>query len=119
MPPFPITAVCKKLQTELNDRYGPLPDEVHSLLSIAEIRISCAKLQIVSLKERKGLVQIAFGRVSLISVDKLMQLIRSSGGRVRLDPKRPDGLLLETGNISLKEKSLFIQEQLEVLVSEG
>ncbi len=106
----------EELHAELHDRFGPLPDEVHSLLSMAEIRIICKKLKVANLKERKGTVHIQFARVSLISVDKVMKLIDSSAGRVKLDPAHPDSLLLETGDVGLKEKSAFIRERLGALI---
>lgn len=109
-------ADLERLHTELHDRFGPLPDEVHSLISMAEIRVICRKLKVTKLKERKGNVQITFGKLSLISVDKVMNLMKTGGGRVKLNPARPDGLLLETGDVGLKEKSEFIRERLEALL---
>lgn len=106
----------ERLHAEMHDRFGPLPDEVHSLISMAEIRIICRKLKVTNLKERKGNVQITFGKVSLISVDKVMNLMKTAGGRVKLNPARPDGLLMETGDVGLKEKSEFIKERLEALL---
>ncbi len=106
----------ERLHAEIHDRFGPLPDEVHSLISMAEIRIICRKLKITNLKERKGNVQIIFGKVSLISVDKVINLMKTAGGRVKLNPARPDGLLMETGDVGLKEKSEFIKERLEALL---
>lgn len=106
----------ESLHTELHDRFGPLPDEVHSLVSLSEIRIICRKLKVTALKERKGSVQVTFGKLSLISVDKVMQLMKMSGGRVKLNPAKPDGLILATGDIGLKEKSEFLKERLEILL---
>ena len=40
--------------TELDDRFGPIPEEVSSLLALAEIRIISRKLSIKSIKEKKG-----------------------------------------------------------------
>lgn len=111
-----VDADLERLHAELYDRFGPLPDEVHSLISMAEIRIICRKLKVTHLRERKGNVQITFGKVSLISVDKVMNLMKTGGGRVKLNPTRPDGLLLETGDVGLKEKSEFIRERLEALL---
>jgi transcription-repair coupling factor (superfamily II helicase) len=42
--------------------------------------------------------------------------MKQSAGKVRLDPKQPNVLLLETGAIGLKEKSEFIREKLAALV---
>ena len=100
---------------ELEDRFGPIPDEVYSLLSLAEVRVIAKKLYISTLKERQGVIQIEFSKVSDISVDKVLRLIKESNGRVRLDPTKANILMLSTGKIGLKEKSEFIREQLEKL----
>ena len=100
---------------ELEDHFGPIPDEVHSLLSLAEVRVIAKKLCVSTIKERQGIVQVAFDKVSDISVDKVLRLIRESNGRVRLDPTKPNMILLSTGKIGLKEKSEFIRTQLEKL----
>ncbi|MDD7014817.1 MAG: transcription-repair coupling factor [Spirochaetales bacterium] len=101
---------------ELFDRFGPVPDEVNSLLSIAKIRIICNLLQINSLKEKKGIVTVEFGEVSKISIDKVLKLIKVNPGRVWLDPKMPGNILMKTESIELKAKSEFIKEKLESLV---
>jgi len=106
----------ERLRCELHDRFGPPPDEVHSLVSIAEIRVICKKLRVISLKERRGVVQVKFGRLSIISVDKVMAMIENAGGRVRLNPFKADSLLFEAGDVGLKEKSTFIRERLESLL---
>jgi transcription-repair coupling factor (superfamily II helicase) len=101
---------------ELLDRFGPLPEELQSLLGIAEIRILCKKLYVSSIKERKGALEVEFSRVVKISVNRLLTLIKDSRGKVRLDPKRPYILIIETGSIGLKEKSEFIRDRLSVLI---
>ena len=105
-----------RLYAELSDRFGPVPEEAESLLSLAEIKIICAKLAIASLKERNGTVRITFAKVSKISIDKLLRMIKESAGRVKLDAKQPNVIMLETGSIGLKEKSEFISEKLNQLV---
>jgi transcription-repair coupling factor (superfamily II helicase) len=42
-------------------------------------------------------------------------MIAESGGKVRLDPKTPNAVILGTGNIGLKEKSEFIREKLSII----
>jgi transcription-repair coupling factor (superfamily II helicase) len=101
---------------ELLDRFGPLPEELQSLLGIAEIRILCKKLYISSIKERKGSLEVEFSKVVKIAVNRLLTLIRDSRGKVRLDPKRPYILIIETGSIGLKEKSEFIRDRLSALL---
>ncbi len=101
---------------EIEDRFGPMPEEVHSLLALSEIRILASRLKIVSMKERKGELFVEFGRVATISVDRVLALIKNSGGTVRLDPQRPNVLIMDTGRIGLKEKSEFIRGRLAQLL---
>jgi len=105
------------LYQELADRFGPLPEELLSLLSLAEIRVICKRLSIASLKERGGRVTAEFSKVAKVSVDKLLRLIREGGGRIKLDPHRPNVLVITTGTIGLREKSEFIRERLASLLT--
>jgi transcription-repair coupling factor (superfamily II helicase) len=105
----------ERVYIELLDRFGNLPQEAESLLALAEIRIICRQLAVSSLKERGGLVRIEFAKVARIKVERLIRMMQESGGKVKLDPKKPNVLMLTTGNIGLKEKSEFIREKLSVL----
>ncbi|MDR0589790.1 MAG: transcription-repair coupling factor [Spirochaetaceae bacterium] len=105
----------ESIHGELLDRFGPLPDEAASLLSLAEIRIICREISVASLKERGGIVRVEFGKVSKIKVDRLVRLIKESSGKVKLDPKAPNILVLTVGSIGLREKSEFIREKLAAL----
>jgi transcription-repair coupling factor (superfamily II helicase) len=105
----------ERVFAELLDRFGPLPDEVQSLLSLAEIRIICRDLSVAALKERGGLVRVEFSKVSKVKVDRVIRLMKESAGKVKLDPKAPNVLMLQTGAIGLKEKSEFIREKLASL----
>jgi transcription-repair coupling factor (superfamily II helicase) len=105
----------ERVYGELLDRFGPLPDEAASLLSLAEIRIICREISVSSLKERGGLVRVEFGKVSKVKIDRLIRLMKESNGKVKLDPRAPNILVLATGSIGLKEKSEFIREKLAAL----
>ena len=100
---------------ELADRFGPIPEEVSSLLALAEIRIICRKLSIKSIKERQGEVAVEFQQVSNISIDKILKLIKDNPGTVRLNAKLPNYIYIKLGKIGLKEKSEFIREKLSQL----
>ncbi|GAB1432686.1 transcription-repair coupling factor [Spirochaetota bacterium] len=103
------------LLKELGDRFGPVPEEVSSLLALAEIRILCKRLSIAALIERRGFVSIEFSKVSKISVERLLRLMKESGQKIKLDPNKPNMLLIATGPIGLREKSEFIREKLAAL----
>jgi transcription-repair coupling factor (superfamily II helicase) len=46
-----------------------------------------------------------------------MRLIKEGAGKIRLDPKAANVILLQTGGIGLKEKSAFLRERLEALAA--
>ncbi|MDR1970428.1 MAG: transcription-repair coupling factor [Treponema sp.] len=105
----------ERVYGEMLDRFGPLPDEAASLLALAEIRIICREIAVASLREREGRVRVEFERVSRVNVERLIRLMKESSGKIKLDPKAPNVLILHTGNIGLKEKSEFIREKLAAL----
>ncbi len=100
---------------ELEDRFGPPPDEILSILSMSEIRIICRKLFVSSLRERNGVATVEFAQVSRVPVERVLRLIRESNGAVYLDSSRPNCLFLRTGSVGLKEKSEFLRDRLSVL----
>ncbi|MCR5621054.1 MAG: transcription-repair coupling factor [Treponema sp.] len=104
------------VEGELQDRFGPVPDEVNSLLCLAKIRILCHRLSIISLREKLGDVRVEFGNEAKVNVDKVLSLIKRNPGSVRLDSQHPNQLLLRTNSIELNTKSEFIRDKLEQLV---
>ncbi len=106
----------ERLSAELKDRFGNIPDEVSNLLYICELKIVCRTLDIYHMKERQGAVVVEFSRIASISIDKLIEMIRTSRGSVTIDPKRPYIMNMKTDAISLKDKALFILEKLQRLV---
>jgi len=105
----------ERVYSELLDRFGPLPDEAASLLALAEIRIICRQLTVSVLKERAGVVRIEFAKAARVNVERLIRMMQQSAGKVKLDPKKANVILLTTGSIGLKEKSEFIREKLSSL----
>lgn len=105
-----------RVYQDIFDRFGPVPDEVHSLLSIAEIQIICRKLKIKSVRERAGQCTVEFGRMVDFPFEKAMRLLKESAGKVKTLPAKPNVLVLETSKVGLKEKSAFIKERLTQLL---
>ena len=108
-------AEFESIVNELSDRFGPIPDEVSSLLALAEIRIICGKLSIKSIREKQGEVKVEFGNTANFSIDKLMKLIKDNPGTIHLNPTMPNVMFIKLGKIGLKEKSEFIREKLSQL----
>ncbi len=104
------------LYGEIEDRFGPVPDEVHSLLSLAEVRVLARSMNIRTLKEKNGEITVEFNTTTDINIDKLLREIRESNGKVRIQNDKPNTIFIKSGKIGLKEKSLFLREELEKLV---
>ena len=103
------------LKGEVEERFGPVPEEVENLFCIAQIRIVCRRLEIYHLSESRGIVQIEFSHFSAINPDKIINLLKLSNGRVKMDAARPNYMKMKTDAISLKDKAYFILEQLRRL----
>ena len=100
------------LYADITDRFGTIPDEVASLISLAETRILCHQLGIVKIRERRGQAEIYFSRIADLNFDRVMELIRTSGGSVKPDPHNPQVLLVDTHMIKLHEKSEYLRDRL-------
>ena len=103
----------ERLRAEINDRFGNMPDQMANLLYISELRIVCRILDIYHMKERQGSVTVEFSRIASINTNKLVDMIKTSGGAVTIDPKRPYIMTMKTEAISLRDKALFILEKLQ------
>ena len=101
---------------EIEDRFGPMPDEMESLFSLAQVRILAKKLKIDSLKEKGGKICTTFRSVSDIPVEKFMRLFNSCPTQIKPDPKNPRSFYLITDSIPPNEKGLFIREKLEAMI---
>ena len=61
------------------------------------------------------MIEFELSKVSAIDPGRLVNLIQLSGGKVNLDPKRMNYIRMKSSSVSLKDKALFILEQLRRL----
>ena len=104
------------INQELEDRYGPLPEEVQNLLAIADIRAMSKKLHISRIMERSGSIRVEFAFIRVINPDKVARLIVESGGKVTINQKKMNELIIKTETISLTEKAEYLRDRLSRLV---
>jgi len=104
------------INQELEDRYGPLPEEVQNLIAIADIRAMSRKLHVSRIMERAGSIRVEFAFIRVINPDKVARLIVESGGKVTINQKKMNELIIKTETISLAEKAEFLRERLNMLV---
>ena len=104
------------INQELEDRYGPLPEEVQNLIAIADIRAMSKKLHVSKIMERGGSIRVEFAFIRVINPDKVARLIVESGGKVTINQKKMNELIIKTDTISLAEKAEFLRDRLSMLV---
>ena len=70
----------RKLLAELEDRYGPAPDAVRSLLKFSALKGSAQKLGIEAIDRRAGVLNVKFHKEAHIDPERLMSLVTSTEG---------------------------------------
>jgi len=69
-----------ELLAELEDRYGPAPDAVRSLLKFSVLKSAAQKLGIEAIDRRQGVLNIKFHKEARIPPDRLMSLVSETDG---------------------------------------
>jgi transcription-repair coupling factor (superfamily II helicase) len=69
-----------KVAQQLADRYGPVPDEVKSLLTYSALKTAAEKLGIEAIDRRAGVLNIKFHKETRVDAAKLMTLVSSTPG---------------------------------------
>lgn len=83
------------LRAELEDRYGPLPDEVENLMEYARLRLVSERCLVKQIERQKDAVIIQFHERTLVNRDRLVEVISRESG-ISLTPDgnlkyRPSG----------------------------
>jgi transcription-repair coupling factor (superfamily II helicase) len=71
---------AKKIVDELNDRYGPVPEEVTNLVRFSLLKTQAQRAGVESIDRRQGFANVKFHQQSKIDPFKLMALVRSTPG---------------------------------------
>ena len=94
------------LRSEMEDRYGPLPDSTVYLLEAATLRLECERMGIAQIDRKRAELQIRFTEKAAIDPRHLMRLVAKNAKRgAQFTPQgvlkfplaatRPDEVLLE------------------------
>ena len=105
----------QRVRDFIEDRFGPMPESVQSLLALAELKLAAGRLKIISLREKAGWCRLEFQNVSALPFDRVMKLIQRDPQLIRAIPEDPRVLVVKTGNVALTEKSRFLQQILREL----
>jgi transcription-repair coupling factor (superfamily II helicase) len=94
------------LRSEMEDRYGPLPDATVYLLEAASLRLECERIGIAQVDRKRAELHIRFAENASIDPQHLMRLVSRNARRgAQFTPQgvlkyplaaaRPDEVLLE------------------------
>ncbi len=99
-------SAINEVRSEMQDRYGNLPDATVYLLEAAQLRLECERLGIAQVDRKRGELQIRFTENAAVDPAHLMQLVARNAKRgaqftpqgvlkLPLKATRPDDVLLE------------------------
>jgi len=99
-------AALNEVRSEMEDRYGALPDTTVYLLEAASLRLECERIGIAQVDRKRGELQIRFTENAAVDPAHLMRLVSRNAKRgaqftpqgvlkLPLKASRPDDVLLE------------------------
>ena len=99
-------AAVNEIRTEMEDRYGALPDATVYLLEASMVRLECERMGVAQIDRKRGELQIRFSENATIDPQHLMRLVARNAKRgAQFTPQgvlkyplaaaRPDEVLLE------------------------
>ncbi len=76
-----------RIAADLRDRYGELPEPAQNLLEIMKVKVFARRALVSRIDGAADSVSVTFSEHAGIPPDKVMRLIKRSGGTVRLIPE--------------------------------
>ena len=70
----------EKVEQELADRYGPVPDDVRQLLTYSGIKTAAEKIGIEAIDRRASILNVKFHEETRVDGEKLMALVSGTPG---------------------------------------
>ncbi|HWB99303.1 MAG TPA: TRCF domain-containing protein, partial [Bryobacteraceae bacterium] len=106
-------AARERVEKDLEDRYGPVPDEVRNLLLYSELKTAAEKVGIEVIDRRHASLNVKFHSETRVDPGRLMNLVQ----QVRGAQFTPAGMLLLPldGLSAPKDILLFLQQRLAEL----
>jgi transcription-repair coupling factor (superfamily II helicase) len=74
------------LQDELQDRYGPLPEETQNLFDMMGLKIKMQNIMITKLEQGKDMLVFSFHEKTPIGPDRILSLIEKTKNNIRFSP---------------------------------
>ncbi len=99
-------AAVNEIRSEMQDRYGPLPDPTVYLLEASELRLECERIGVSQVDRKRNELHLRFTETAAIDPQQLMRLVARNAKRgAQFSPQgvlkfplastKPDEVLLE------------------------
>ena len=92
---------------EMLNRFGKVPEEVVNLVEVAKLKFLCKKNNILSLEANKDGIMLAFKNNRFKNPEKLMELIFSSNGKIKLQQNHKILFIKPMNSVQSKISSAF------------
>jgi transcription-repair coupling factor (superfamily II helicase) len=69
------------VRSELQDRYGPLPEHTIHLLAASRLRIACERIGVAQLDRKREMLHIKFTETATVDPARLMRIVAKSARR--------------------------------------
>ncbi len=100
----------RQIYSEIQDRYGKMPESVENLFEFARLRQTAEALHIISVDKTKDGLAIKLAEKSLVSPEKLMELVQSNPGSAF----SPNGILrVPTNETDIIDEGRAILERIK------
>lgn len=105
----------KKIRSELHNDFGPIPEEINSLLMLAELKILAKDLNITKLKEKNRALEIEYKNIESIPMEKIIEILQKHPNLLILNPSYQKSIFLSFKNIEKSEKINYIYKNINLL----
>ncbi|MBM4128674.1 MAG: transcription-repair coupling factor [Nitrospira sp.] len=90
-------AALKTLESEMEDRFGRLPEEVRNLLDVMRLKILARELLITKVHDVQGKIRVIFSPETRVSPQDIFELGRKRDGKISF---LPEGLEVDIRGLS-------------------
>jgi transcription-repair coupling factor (superfamily II helicase) len=76
----------KALESEMEDRFGTLPDEVKNLIDIMRLKVMARKLLITKIYDTQGRIRVLFSPETKVAPQDIFELRKKRDGKIKFLP---------------------------------
>ena len=99
------------VEDEIRDRYGKLPDEAQSIVSLAELKVLATQIRAKQIQASDGIVKLVFDISSPVTEEQMKRVVKNSEKTTRQTSSHT--LVIEAKRLKSAEKITRVRETLQ------